>query len=192
MHRIMSGLARVLAILGGTVLVSLIALTCLSVIGRILNSIGHSQFFKTTSPVIGDIFKVFGPINGDYELVEAGIALAIFLFLPWCQLNRKHATVELITSIVPASVNHLLNILWEVILTLTTLLITWRIFVGMNDKMRYGETTFLLQMPVWWAFAACTLAAFFASLVAIYCIYLRVTETASGEIMRENAGGKGI
>ncbi|NKB53424.1 MAG: TRAP transporter small permease subunit [Rhizobiaceae bacterium] len=188
----MNGLARILAILGGAVLISLIALTCLSVIGRILNSIGHSQYVEATVPFIGDFLKAFGPINGDYELVEAGIALAIFLFLPWCQLNRKHATVELLSSMVPTSFNHLLNILWEVVLTLTTLLITWRIYVGMSDKMRYGETTFLLQMPVWWAFAACTFAAFCASIVAIYCVYLRVTETAPGDSSHQSEGGMGV
>lgn len=189
MHRIMSGIARSLAILGGAVLVALISLTCLSVIGRILNSIGHSQFFKTSGSTLGDYFKFFGPINGDYELVEAGIALAIFLFLPWCQLTRKHATVELLTAVFPKAVNKCLSLLWEIVFAAVIVLITWRLYVGMSDKMRYGETTFLLQMPVWWAFAACTIAAFFASLVALYCAYLRTVETIVGETKHPREGG---
>lgn len=180
-HRIMSSIARGLAIFGGAVLVTLVALTCLSVVGRILNSIGHSAFFTSTTPTIGDVFKRFGPINGDYELIEAGIALAIFLFLPWCQLNRGHATVELLTSLIPKAANRLLDLVWEVVFALAMLLITWRIFVGMSDKMRYGETTFLLQMPVWWAFSACTIAAFFASLVCVYSVSLRLTDFVNGQ-----------
>ena len=189
MHRIITGIARTLAIFGGAVLVALVTLTCLSVIGRIVNSIGHSDFVKTTLPVAGDFFKAFGPINGDYELVEAGIALTIFLFLPWCQLNRKHATVELLTPAFPKAVNHLLNLLWELVFALAILLITWRLYVGMSDKMRYGETTFLLQMPVWWAFAACTIAGFFASLVALYCVYQRLVETRKGTTQPSESGG---
>ena len=189
LHRIMSGIARLLALLGGGVLVSLITLTCLSVVGRLLNTIGHADMFKTTLSGVGDFFKLFGPINGDYELVEAGIALAIFLFLPWCQLNRKHATVELLTNAFPRSLNRLLSLLWEAVFAGAILLIAWRLVVGMSDKMRYGETTFLLQMPVWWAFAACSFAAFFASLVAVYCVYLRAAETASGSAAQVDEGG---
>ncbi|MEP1207709.1 MAG: TRAP transporter small permease [Rhizobiaceae bacterium] len=192
MHRIITGIARTLAIVGGAVLVTLIALTCLSVVGRILNSVGHSDFVKTTLPVAGDFFKAFGPINGDYELVEAGIALAIFLFLPWCQLNRKHATVELLTPIFPKMFNRLLSLLWETVFALAILLITWRLSIGMSDKMRYGETTFLLQMPVWWAFAACTIAGFFASLVAVYCVYQRVVERTKGDPALPGSGGMDV
>ena len=115
--------------------------------------------------------------------------LAIFLFLPWCQLNRKHATVELLTNAFPRSLNRLLSLLWEAVFAGAILLIAWRLVVGMSDKMRYGETTFLLQMPVWWAFAACSFAAFFASLVAVYCVYLRAAETASGSAVQVDEGG---
>ncbi|MEP0943322.1 MAG: TRAP transporter small permease [Rhizobiaceae bacterium] len=191
MHRLMTGLARALAIVGGLVLIAIVVLTCLSVIGRIFNGIGHADFVANYLPILGPFFKAFGPINGDYELVEAGIALAIFLFLPWCQLNRGHATVELFTAKFPASFNRWLSLFWEVVFAATILLITWRLYVGMTDKMRYGETTFLLQMPVWWAFAACSLAAILASLVAIYSTYLRAREAISGQISASEIGSTG-
>ena len=54
-------------------------------------------------------------------------------------------------------------------------LITWRLFVGMQDKMRYGETTYLIQFPIWWAYAASLVAAISASIVSIYCAAMRLT-----------------
>jgi hypothetical protein len=55
------------------------------------------------------------------------------------------------------------------------LLITWRLFVGMLDKIRYNETTYLIQFPIWWAYAASFSAAIAASIVSLYCAVLRLT-----------------
>ena len=187
----MTGLAKALAIVGGLVLITIVVLTCLSVIGRIFNGIGHADFVENNLLFLVPFFRIFGPINGDYELVEVGIALAIFLFLPWCQLNRGHATVELFTAKFPPLINRWLALLWEVVFAATILLITWRLYVGMTDKMRYGETTFLLQMPVWWAFAACSIAAVLASLVSVYTVYLRTRETFSDQPLTPDVGGTG-
>ncbi|MEM8801067.1 MAG: TRAP transporter small permease [Pseudomonadota bacterium] len=176
MHRLMSGLARTLAIIGGLVLISLIVITCLSIAGRLLNTIGHSDFVENNLSALTGFFRAFGPINGDYELVEAGVAFAIFTFLPWCQLNRAHATVELLTAFIPNTANRFLTFLWELIFTLVMFLIAWRLYVGMTDKMRYGETTYLLQFPVWWGYALCAVAAVIACIVAVYSTWLRGAE----------------
>ena len=80
-------LARTLALLGGVVLVAMTLVTVVSIIGRAMISFG------------------FGPVPGDYELIEAGAAFAVFAFLPWCQLMRGHATVDVFTSFLPAAAN---------------------------------------------------------------------------------------
>ena len=87
MARAIERLARMLALLGGLVLVALTIITCISIAGRALISFG------------------LGPVPGDFELVEAGVAFAIFAFLPWCQLNRGHATVDLFTSFLSERTN---------------------------------------------------------------------------------------
>jgi len=178
---IINKLARYLAILGGVLLVILICITCISVIGRILNSVGHSEFVMTQVSFLSNFFQTFGPIKGDYELVEAGAAIAIFMFLPWCQLNRSHATVELFTSFFPSKANRLLSALWEVLFALVIILITWRLYEGMTGKMRNGETTFLLQMPVWWSYLIATIVAFFASIVAVYSAWCHANEVGSAK-----------
>ena len=35
----------------------------------------------------------------DYELVEAGVAFAIFAFIPLCQIYGSHATVDIFTIV---------------------------------------------------------------------------------------------
>lgn len=179
MLKFVNRLARVMAIVGGLVLSVLVVLTCVSVLGRGLNTFGHSD----TLPVaLGDalIATGVGPVTGDFELVEAGIAFAIFSFLPICQLYGGHATVDIFTQSLPKQANRMIMAFWEVILTLIIWLITWRLFAGLENKMDYGETTFLLQFPVWWSYAASFAAASVASIVAGYCAFGRVAEAATG------------
>jgi len=39
------------------------------------------------------------------------------------------------------------------------LVLTWMLWQGLQEKKEYMETTFILQMPVWWAYAFCLLGA---------------------------------
>ena len=172
-ERFIKLLARYMALLGGAVLILLVALTCVSVIGRIANGLGHNDFISANLPAVASFLTKFGPINGDFELVEAGIAFAILAFFPWCQISRSHAIVDLFTTFLPGKANRILEFIWEVVLFATMVVITWRMIIGASDKHRYGETTFLLQWPVWWGYAICALAAVVASLVASYSVLMR-------------------
>lgn len=185
MLTLITRLARLTAIVGGLVLVVLVVLTCISVLGRGLNTIGHSDALNAISQGAADALLATGvaPLNGDFELVEAGIAFAVFSFLPICQLYGAHATVDVFTSVLPPRVNKFIMAFWEVILSALIVLITWRLFVGMQAKMAYGETTFLLQFPVWWAYAASFGAACVASLVSLYCAVARVGEAITGRAL---------
>ena len=40
-------------------------------------------------------------VRGSYEILEAGIAFAIFCFLPICQFHGAHASVDLFTARLP-------------------------------------------------------------------------------------------
>lgn len=181
MQRLVLRLSRAMAILGGMVLISLIVITCLSVMGRMANTLGHSDFVKDHLSFLAAGLTRLGPIKGDFEMVEAGVAFAIVAFLPWCQVTRSHANVQLLTAAFSAGVNRLLSFVWELIFALVLILIAWRLFVGTTDKIRYGETTFLLQFPVWWGFAACTAAAAIAAFVALYSVWLHARELVEGK-----------
>lgn len=183
MLRLVEFLARILAMIGGLVLLALVILTCASVLGRGLNTLGHADWLTALSP---DLAKALlttgvGPINGDFELVEAGIAFAIFAFLPICQLYGGHATVDVFTRTLGVGGNRLIMAFWEVVLALAILLLTWRLFEGLVGKYGNGETTFLLQFPVWWAYGASFLAGLIAALVSLYCAFARIAEAMTGE-----------
>lgn len=165
-RRFVQGLALRLAELGGIVLTAVILMTVVSIAGRALSGAG------------------FGPIPGDFELLEAGIGFAVFAFLPIAQLNGTHAAVDIFTSVMGVRTNRLLLAFWEVIVFLAFVLIAWRLAVGTIQKHGNGETTFLLQFPVWWAYAACLVPAVGTTIVAAWSAWDRVRAVATGEDTR--------
>lgn len=176
MTRIVERIAIFMAVLGGAVLLGLTLMICVSVIGRGLGTASSAGV-----PGLGWA----GAVNGDYELVEAGMGFAIFAFLPLCQLRGGHATVDLVTSQFPPAVTRWLSTFWEGVFALVLALITWRLGVATLEKMcipaRFTgawcsvETSFLIGFPIWWSYLACLIAAGLATLVAFWCTARRIT-----------------
>lgn len=164
-------LARLLAVLGGLVLVAVTLLTVISITGRGLISFG------------------LRPIPGDFELVETMTAFAVFSFLPWCQVRRAHATVDVFTSFLSDRVNRFIDLICEALMTGVIVLIAWRLWYGMWDKIRYSEVTFILQFPVWWGFAASMAAAAIGVLVSFYMLGVRIEEAVYGRRSAPAQGG---
>ncbi|WP_291013582.1 TRAP transporter small permease [Hydrogenophaga sp.] len=129
------------ALLGGLVLMALVLLVVASVAGRALIDIG------------------LGPVPGDFELVEIGVGIAVFFFMPWCYLRGGHATVDLLYMHTPRWAQRAVDIVSDVLMLLVWLIMTWKLWEGMLEKKEYLETTFILQMPVWWAYAFCLVGA---------------------------------
>ncbi len=139
MNQLIYGVSRALAWLGAMVLTLLAAISVFSIAGRAF------------------AFAGLGPVPGDFELVEAGTALAVFCFLPWCHLKRGHATVDLFWSRYPTGLRRVLEVGTEALMLVVWLLLVWRMGVSMLDYRANGEVSFILQMPVWWGYAAAML-----------------------------------
>lgn len=183
MHKLMLGLARSMAILGGMVLSLLIILTCLSIIGRLLNSAFHGDLMQAIAPGFSDwMITWVGPINGDFELVEAGVAFAIFAFLPLCQITVGHASVDVVADAFPRSVKRFLRMVTEILFAGALVLIAWRLSAGTLSKFGNGETSFLLEFKVWWAYGASLFGATIAAIVGIYMGVVRTMEFFTGRI----------
>jgi TRAP-type C4-dicarboxylate transport system permease small subunit len=150
-------LARGAAIAGGVVRVLVTAVTIISIIGRALIPL---------NAVFGTGFR---PILGDYEIVEAGMAFAIFAFLPWCQLTRGNAIVAVVTDMLPVRYTAVTEFIMELLTLIVAVFITWRHFVGMLDKYGYMETSFVLRFPLWWAYALGMFGAVIWVIVTAYC-----------------------
>ena len=149
---IVDRLARGMAFLGAAVLMALVGMACISIAGRALVPLGLQ------------------PIKGDFELIEIGVGFAIFAFMPWCQFARGHATVDLLKPVYPGAMNRIVDLLADIAMTAAAGILAWRLWAGMLDKQRYGETTFILQIPVWLAYAAALTGAVVFVIVAFYCI----------------------
>ena len=191
MTRLFLRLAQVAAFLGGIVLTVLILLTVVSVAGRGINTLMHDLIGAgVLAGVAQSVLDAgVGPVTGDFELVEAGIAFCIFAFLPLAQITGAHASVDILTSVFPAGVNRLLAALWEGLFAVVLIVIAWKLYDGMAGKIRYNETTMLLQFPVWWAFALSLTGAVAAAVVAVYVAALRVGELVTGRVLLRVEGG---
>jgi TRAP-type C4-dicarboxylate transport system permease small subunit len=183
MHKLMMGLARSMAILGGMVLSLLIFLTCLSIIGRLLNGAFHSDVMQSIAPGFSNWMVTWvGPINGDFELVEAGVAFAIFAFLPLCQISAGHAAVDVVANAFPRGVNRFLRMITELLFAAVLVLIAWRLAAGTISKFGNGETSFLLEFQIWWALGASLFGAVVAAIVGVYMGAVRTIEFFTGRI----------
>ena len=178
-------LARIMAVLGGVVLTLVIFVTCFSVAGRMLNGFLHGSVAQGMFPELADrlIAAGVGPLLGDFELVEAGGAFAIFAFLPLCQITGGHASVDIFTSALPRMANRVIQLIVDWVFAVVLIVIAWQLYQGMLEKVRYNETTFMLQFPVWWAYAASLVAATVAALVGLYVACARVGELATGRVI---------
>lgn len=156
-------LARVVAVLGGLVLVAVALMTVVSITGRAF------------------LFAGLRPIPGDFEMVEAGTVFVVCAFLPWCQLTRGHATVAIFTDMLPDGVNRVLDLIADALLFATAIIVTWRHLYGLLDKMAYNETTFILRFPIWWSYAGAMLGLITWIIVAAWCTANSVVAVASPE-----------
>jgi len=171
-------IARVTAISGGVVLVALVLTTVVSIVGRAMITL------STAGGSAGDIGSFLvglgaGPVPGDYELIEAGTAFAVFSFLPWCHLNRGNAAVEILAPVYGNRGNRIIDVAADLLMFAVAILIGWRHWLGTVDKYNYGETTFILQFPVWWGYAASLPGAAVFVIVTAWCLARSVADLGS-------------
>ena len=165
-------LARWAAILGGLMLALLMVMVVLSVSGRALVPLG------------------LGPVPGDFELVEVGTAVAVFLFLPWCYLRGGHASVDLLYERFAPSVRWAVTTLSDLLMLALWVVLTERLYEGMQEKREYMETTFILLMPIWWGYALCLVGGVIGCLayLAKVLIQLRLADWPKGWTLDPTGG----
>ena len=119
------------ALAGGAVISFLVVLTAAS---AILNLFAHR------------------PIPGDYELAKHLVAIAIFTFLPYCQLIGANVTVDIFTEGMSRRAKSAMLAFSSLIAALFALLLLRQMSYGFADYVRYPETTATLGIPLWTAF----------------------------------------
>ena len=184
-------LSRAMAYLGGTMLVALVLLTGISVLGRAINSMMYAAFMQDNAPGIAAwvLGSGVGPINGDFELIEAGIAFSIFAFLPLCQITGGHATVDVFTGRLSPAANRVLQLIIDLVFAGAMVVIATQLYAGTLSKFTSGQVTFLLQFPLWWAYALSLSGAIMAAIVSVFIALARVLEFITRyKVLPENLG----
>jgi TRAP-type C4-dicarboxylate transport system permease small subunit len=139
-------IARVLALAGGVLLVGLAALVTASVVMRWAGGEG---------------------VNGDFELVQTGLALAVFAFLPLCQAHRGNVMVDTFTTRLPARVQGAIDAVWDLVYAGFAAFIAWRLSVGAAEALSSQTTSMVLGIPQGYAIAACAVMGAFLTVVAV-------------------------
>ncbi len=144
--RAVERLAVAWALAGGLVLLALVAMS----VGSVLAG------------------AVFGaPFAGDFELVEMGTAVAVFAFLPHCQLSGAHVSADIFTLRAPARAVAVLRSTAALVAVGVSLVLLWRMAAGMGDYLRYPETTTILEIPHWIAFVPILASLVLSALAAM-------------------------
>ncbi|MFK7859551.1 MAG: TRAP transporter small permease [Granulosicoccus sp.] len=127
LHSLISGWA----IAGGLLLLAVVCVNVFSVLG--------SAFFGK-------------PFPGDFELTEVGVCVAVFCFLPYCQLTRSNVSADLFSAGASRRTLAVFSFCGSLAALLFSSLLLWRMYAGMLDQKAYEYTTAILQFPHWMAF----------------------------------------
>lgn len=136
--RALDGLTGAIAVLGGVLMLAAATLVVVSVLGRWLLS---------------------SPVDGDFEFVKMGTAIAIFAYLPFTQARRGNIIVDTFTTRLPLRVQSGLDALWTALYALVAGAIAYALTHGVREAFESGETTMQRQIVLWPSIAICTVLA---------------------------------
>ena len=125
-----AGVIDAWALLGGVILLAVVAMNLASVVG-------------------GMVWILF---PGDFELTQVGVAVAAFAFLPYCELTGTNVTADIFTSGAGRRTLSVFKLLASVVALFFSLLLLWRMYGGLLDQKEYNYITAILQVPIWVVF----------------------------------------
>ena len=138
------------AIAGGALALAVAGLVVVSILGRWL---------------------LDGPVSGDFEYVQMATAAAVFAWLPYTQARGGNIAVDTFSARLPRAVTTALDAFWCLAYAGTLAFGAVALMHGALDARQSGETTMMVQIPLWPIIAIvavlCTLAAATAALTAL-------------------------
>lgn len=144
---VLLGVTRAFAIAGGLVMLAIVLMTTVSVAGRYLLAM---------------------PVPGDYEIVEFGIGIAIFLFFPYCEMSLGNIKAEFFTERLSDAWKELLDIVAELAFLAIAMALTWRLTIGAMKKMADGQVYMHLPIQLWWGYVFGIISM---ALLAVVCAW---------------------
>jgi hypothetical protein len=117
--------------------------------------------------IIGRAF-LSKPLFGDVEITQMGIAASISLCLPWCQLHRGNILVDFFTQSTSVRTRQILDSVGAFLLAAMCVLLAWRTTMGALAVSSAAETSMILGLPMWWAYASLAPGLLLSALVAVW------------------------
>jgi TRAP-type C4-dicarboxylate transport system permease small subunit len=108
-----------------------------------------------------------GSINGDFELVQIGVALSVFCFLPLSQARRGNIMVDTFTGWLPLRVQRAMDAFWDLVYAAFMALMAWCLMNGARDAVASGLNSTMLSVPLWPVFAATVALLLFLVITAV-------------------------
>lgn len=100
--------------------------------------------------VVGNAFGA--PLLGDSEIVELLGGIAVFAFLPYCQLRGANVFVDFFTKPLPERAKAWLDAAMHLVFALVAVVLTWRLVEGGIGVYERDKRSMFLQLPDWWAY----------------------------------------
>jgi len=145
--------ARAFAACGGLVLVAITLMSVASIASRFLRSSG---------------------LPGDFELVQLGCAVAVAAFLPWGQMRNSHVMVDFFTTGLHPKTRRWLDALGALLLALCAAVLAWRMSIGTFELRHSQESSMLLGVPTWYAYALMTPSFILLTLTGLYTVWRKL------------------
>ena len=126
--------------------------------------------------VVGGAFG--HPILGDSELVELLVGMAVFAFLPWCQLRGSNVIVDFFSQPLPLRARHALDAVRGVAFIFVAVILTWRMIEGGFTAWERSRRSMFLQLPDWWGYAVAIVAMMLWIVVCLWTTYVSMRRAA--------------
>jgi TRAP-type C4-dicarboxylate transport system permease small subunit len=145
------------AVAGGCLALGMAALVVTSVLGRWLFS---------------------APIDGDFEFVKMGTAMAVFCYLPYAQVRGANIMVDTFTLRLPQAWQMRLDALWDLVFAGFMLFCAYALWFGTQDALKSGTTTMQRQIVIWPSIAFCMVLAALVAVTAVVTASAKLQRTA--------------
>lgn len=148
---------RWLALLGGAIVLAVVAMTVVSVIGR--------YFFSL-------------PVRGDFEITELACGVAAFLFFPYTQIQGQNLIADFFSAKMSPRRRTLLDAIHTLIFAAVAAFFGWRLFEGMLDKYASHAKSMLIGIPIWWGYLIAAPASLVLAAVCLWGAWRSFTDRA--------------
>lgn len=199
LDRCVAKFSAAIAILGGLGLVFAMAVTCLSILLKLLrrfldSTLGHL--------IESDAWTFIRPILGEEEVVQYAVGLALFAALPWAMYQKSHVKIELLGPWFTDRMNRGLDLLGDLCFAIIAYLILTRqwfqifrkarrkeepmfdLLTGLDvnaaaDRLRGAQESQILGIKLWPLYTIAEILIFCFFIVALFCA-LRSTRALLG------------